>query len=78
MNSKYRDRYVPIGELPGLPKLSVGDRCRLLKMTRKEQETNKLKGFSAKWSKQIYEVHSKHKLSESQMLLSATLGKFMR
>jgi hypothetical protein len=23
-------------------------------------------------------VHSKHKLSESQMLLSATLGKFMR
>ena len=75
VNTKYRDRYVPIGELPGLPKLSVGDRCRLLKMTRKEQETNKLKGFSAKWSKQIYEVQTKTKLRKNPFMHRYGIGK---
>ncbi len=75
VNTKYRDRNVPVGELPGLPKLSVGDQCRLLKMNRKEQETNKLKGFSAKWSKEIYEVHSKHKLRKNQFLFRYNIGK---
>ena len=68
VNAKYRERHVPIGELPGLPKLSVGDRCRLLMMTRKEQEQNKLKGFSAKWSKQIYRVATKRKLRKNPFM----------
>ena len=75
VNQKYRDRYVPVGELPGLPKLNVGDRCRLLKMTRKEQETNKLKGFTAKWSKKIYVVQRKTKLRKNPFMHRYDIGK---
>ena len=62
INAKYRDRYVPDSEMHGLPDLSVGASVRLLKMTRKEQETNKLKGFSAKWTREIFRVVRKTKL----------------
>ncbi len=65
VNEKFKQKYVPSSELHGLPDLSVGDKVRLLKMTRKEQETNKLKGFSAKWSRDIHTVIRKTKLRKN-------------
>ena len=43
-------------EIPGLRPLFVNDTVRLLKMTRKEQEQNKIKGFAPKWSKDTYTI----------------------
>ena len=57
INSMYRDRTVPKAELHGLPDLNVNDTVRLLMMTRKEQETNAVKGFAPKWSEELYTVH---------------------
>ena len=65
INDKYRERYVPDSELHGLPDLNVGNAVRLLKMTRKEQETNKLKGFSAKWTRELFRVVRKTKLRKN-------------
>jgi hypothetical protein len=52
VNDQYRVRENPVAEVHGLRTLGVGDWVRLL-MTRKEQETNKMKGFTAKWSEEI-------------------------
>ena len=74
INKKYRERYVPIAELHGLPNIKVNDQVRLLKMTRKEQETNKMKGFTAKWSKQIYTVFKKTKLRKNAFMFRYHIG----
>ena len=54
-NSKSRDYVV---EVPGLRPIFVGNKVRLLLMTRKEQAVPKThqKGFAPKWSKEIYTV----------------------
>ena len=74
INKKYRERYVPIAELHGLPNINVNDQVRLLKMTRKEQEQNKMKGFSAKWSKEIYTVFKKTKLRKNAFMFRYHIG----
>ena len=51
INKLYKDRTVH-AEIPGLPPLYVNDTVRLLKMTRKEQETNAVKGFAPSVSTQ--------------------------
>ena len=62
INQLYRDKYIPKQELHGLPLLEVNDTVRRLEMTRKEQETNAVKGFQPKWSEQLYTVLRKSKL----------------
>jgi hypothetical protein len=46
-------------EIKGLPRLNVGDAVRILMMTRKQQATNAIKGFTAKWSREVYTVLKK-------------------
>ena len=46
-------------EVQGLPKLNVGDAVRILMMTRKQQAQNSIKGFTAKWSREVYTVLKK-------------------
>ena len=58
VNRIYTDR-TAIPEVVGLRPIVVGNYCRILKMTRKEQEQNKMKGFAPKWSTQVYRVHKK-------------------
>ena len=58
VNRIYTDR-TAILEVVGLRPIVVGNYCRILKMTRKEQEQNKMKGFAPKWSTQVYRVHKK-------------------
>ena len=74
INRNYRDRVIPESEIPGLPDLHVGSKVRLLKMTRKEQETNKMKGFAAKWTKRIYTVQKKQKLRKNQFTFRYDIG----
>jgi hypothetical protein len=57
-----------VAEVHGLRTLVVGDWVRLLLMTRKEQETNKMKGFTAKWSEEIYEVFKKTALRKNAFM----------
>ena len=57
-----------ISGVPNLPELNIGDRCRLLMMTRKEQVSSLHsyhKGFAVKWSKQIYLVLRKTRLRKN-------------
>ena len=56
VNAMWDDRNDDIPEVQGLPKLYVGNSCRILLMTRKEQATNAKKGFTAKWSTEVYTV----------------------
>ena len=48
-----------IPEVTGLAKLFVGDSVRILMMTRKEQASNAIKGFTAKWSVEVYTLLKK-------------------
>ena len=43
-------------EVSGLPELKVGHAVRVLLWSRKEQAQNAIKGFTAKWSKDVYTV----------------------
>ena len=69
MNAMYRDKTVK-SEVPGLSPLNVG----LLKMTRKEQEENKTKGFAPKWSKRLYEVIRKSRLRKNEFVFRYDIG----
>ena len=53
------DRNENIPEVKGLKKLEVGDTVRILMMTRKQQVQNTVKGFTAKWSRDIHTVLKK-------------------
>ena len=44
-------------------------------MTRKEQETNAVKGFKAKWSREVYTVVAKRKLRKNQFMFRYDIGK---
>ncbi len=74
INKNYRDRVVPNAEVAGLVDLKVGDWVRLLLMNRKEQEQGKLKGFSAKWSEEIYEVIKKTALRKNAFAFRYSIG----
>ena len=63
-----------MSELRGLPRIDVNDTARLLKMTRKEQETNKVKGFAPKWSKRLYTVLRKTRMRKNQFHFRYHLG----
>ena len=65
VNRIYTDR-TSIPEVTGLQPLVVGNFCRILKMTRKEQEQNKTKGFAPKWSKQVYRVEKKLPIAKNK------------
>ena len=73
INKKYREKYVST-EIGGLKDLVVGDTVRLLKMTRKEQEQNKIKGFAPKWSKRLYTVLRKTKLRKNEFVFRYDIG----
>ena len=73
VNELYRDRTVS-HEVPGLQPLNVNDTVRLLKMTRKEQETNAIKGFAPKWSKRLYQVLRKTKLRKNEFVYRYDIG----
>ena len=73
INQVYRDRTVS-HEVPGLKPLNVNDTVRLLKMTRKEQETNAVKGFAPKWSKRLYTVLRKTKLRKNEYVYRYDIG----
>ena len=73
VNELYRDRTVS-HEVPGLQPLNVNDTVRLLKMTRKEQETNAIKGFAPKWSKRLYTVLRKTKLRKNEYVYRYDIG----
>ena len=74
INSLYRDRTVPKAELHGLPDLNVNDTVRLLMMTRKEQETNAVKGFAPKWSEELYTVLRKTALRKNEFNFRYDIG----
>ncbi len=58
VNATYNDRtFIP--DVKGLSPLYVGSYVRVLRMTRKEQIQNKVKGFAPKWSKKYYQVRRK-------------------
>ncbi len=73
INNVYRDRTVS-AEVPGLKPLHVNDTVRLLKMTRKEQETGKIKGFAPKWSTRLYTVLRKSKLRKNPFVFRYDIG----
>ena len=74
VNRTYRDRTVPKTELQGLPDLHVNDTVRLLMMTRKEQETNAVKGFAPKWSEELYTVLRKNALRKNEFNFRYDIG----
>ena len=45
-----------VPEVQGLAKLNVGNAVRILMWNRKQQAQNSVKGFTAKWSKEVYIV----------------------
>ena len=73
INKLYKDKTVT-AEIPGLPGLFVGDTVRLLKMTRKEQEENKIKGFAPKWTKRLYTVIRKTHLRKNEFAFRYDIG----
>ena len=73
INLLYRDKTVT-REVPGLRPLFVNDSVRLLKMTRKEQEQNKIKGFAPKWSKRLYTVLRKTRLRKNEFVFRYDIG----
>ena len=74
INSMYRDKTVPKSELHGLPDLNVNDTVRLLMMTRKEQETNAVKGFAPKWSEELYTILRKTALRKNEFNFRYDIG----
>ena len=73
INKLYKDRTVT-AEIPGLVPLFVNDTVRLLKMTRKEQEQNKIKGFAPKWTKRLYTVIRKTALRKNEFAYRYDIG----
>jgi hypothetical protein len=73
INRLYKDRTVH-AEIPGLSPLYVNDTVRLLKMTRKEQEQNKIKGFAPKWTKRLYTVIRKTALRKNEFAYRYDIG----
>ena len=73
INKLYKDRVVH-SEIPGLTPLYVNDTVRLLKMTRKEQEQGKIKGFAPKWTKRIYTVLRKTALRKNEFAFRYDIG----
>ena len=73
INQLYREKTVS-EEVPGLRPLFVNDTVRVLKMTRKEQEQNKIKGFAPKWSKRLYTVLRKTKLRKNAFVFRYDIG----
>ena len=73
INRLYKDKTVT-REVPGLRPLFVNDTVRLLKMTRKEQEQNKIKGFAPKWSKRLYTVLRKTRLRKNEFVFRYDIG----
>ena len=65
INKIYSDR-TEIPEVVGLAPLHAGNFVRILKMTRKEQEQNKTKGFAPKWSKSVYRVVKKLPIAKNK------------
>ena len=65
INKIYTDR-TEIPEVIGLSPLHPGNYVRILKMTRKEQEQNKTKGFAPKWSKNVYRVVKKLAIAKNR------------
>ena len=55
VNGMYDDSE-DIPEIEGLAKLVVGNSVRVLLWSRKDQAKNTFKGFTAKWSKEVYTV----------------------
>ena len=53
------DVNLDIPEVQGLPKLHVGNAVRVLLWSRKDQAKNTFKGFTAKWSTEVYTVLKK-------------------
>ena len=53
------DEFSDIPEVQGLPSLQVGNACRVLLWSRKDQAKNTFKGFTAKWSTEVYTVLKK-------------------
>ena len=58
VNEMWEDR-TDIPEVHGLRRLRVGDSVRVLLMTRKQQAQNTVKGFTAKWTREVYTVLKK-------------------
>ena len=73
INSKYRNPKM-LSDIKGLVPLHVGNTVRLIKMTRKEQETNKIKGFAPKWTKRLYTVLRKTKLRKNPYAFKYHIG----
>ena len=73
INKLYKDKTVS-REIPGLRPLFVNDTVRLLKMTRKEQELNKIKGFAPKWSKRMYTILRKTRLRKNEFVFRYDIG----
>lgn len=65
VNKIYSDRtHMP--EVKGLTPVWPGNFVRVLNMTRKEQITNKTKGFAPKWSKKVYTVRKKLPIAKNK------------
>ena len=64
-STRYTDR-TEIPEVIGLAPVHPGNFVRILKMTRKEQEQNKTKGFAPKWSKNVYRVVKKLAIAKNK------------
>ena len=73
VNAKHKDRSY-VSEVPGLKPIFVGDKCRILLMTRKEQVQNKLKGFAPKWSKTIYTLIKKRAIPKNKTVFRYWVG----
>ena len=58
VNEMWDDRN-EMPEVQGLRPLNVGNSVRILLMTRKQQAANTIKGFTAKWSTEVYTVLKK-------------------
>ena len=65
VNRIYTDR-TDVPEVPGLKPLFRGSYVRVLNMTRKEQITNKIKGFAPKWSRRVYQIRKKLAIAKNK------------
>ena len=81
INDLYQDKNPPI-HLKGLKEIFVGNLVRLLIWTRKEQVEGKKKGYSEKWSRDIYKIKSKKHIRKNAEVYRYTLedkrGSFYR
>ena len=66
VNDMWDDRN-DMPEVQGLRPLHVGNAVRILLMTRKEQAANTIKGFTAKWSTEVYTVLKKVAIPKNRL-----------